>query len=163
MAKLNQFKKLDAIVQKAIIKRCELRKERFLGFTKMGIIPVAKVLLVGDCPAPDAPDDLDFHYTPFGALWHSSLYLNVGLHSAKISEENLAWINAADHKKNPTKTDILEFDWPQIIALGGAAEKWIKRAGYDCVKFDHPAYHKRFHNKRPYPLFDFLKEKINVC
>ena len=80
MPSLNQFKKLDAETRRAMTERCVLRKKRFLGFTKQGIVPEAKVLIVGDCPAPSAPDDPDFHYTPFAALWNSSLFLNLGLH-----------------------------------------------------------------------------------
>lgn len=137
-----------------------LRKRRFVGFTVNNIVPEAKVLIVGDCPAPSAPDDPTFHYTPFAALWNSSLFLNLGLHEHGISESELAWVNAADFHKRPTPPAILAHRWPLIVALGGAAEKWVKKHGLECVRFDHPAYHKRFHGKKPYPLFEFLKEHL---
>lgn len=161
MPSLNAFKKLEPEVRRAMTERCVTRKKRFLGFYKLGIVPTAKVLIVGDCPAPSAPDDPDFHYTPFAALWNSSLFLNLGLHEHGIAETDLAWVNAADFHKRPTDAAILEHSWPLIIALGGAAEKWVKQAGKECVRFDHPAYHKRFHGKKPYPFFEFLKEKTD--
>lgn len=159
MPSLNQFKALEPGTRKAIIDRIVFRKRRFLALTKKGVYcPTAKILIVGDCPAPSAPDDAEFHYTPFGALWNSSLFLNLGLHTHGIDESSLAWVNAADFHKRPTDHSILDHQWSLIVALGGAAEKWVKKAGKECVRFDHPAYHKRFHGKAPYPLFEFLKE-----
>jgi hypothetical protein len=156
MPSLNQFKKLDDETRRALIERCILRKRRFVAFTKHNVIPDALVLIVGDCPAPSAPNDPEFHYTPFAALWNSSLFLNLGLHRAGVPESALAWVNAADFHKNPTPTTILEHRWHQVVALGGAAERWVHKAGKTCVRFDHPAYHTRFHGKTEYPLFNFL-------
>lgn len=157
---LNQFKKLDPETRKAIINRVIFRKHRFLRWTRKGLVPEAKILLVGDCPANDAPNDPEFHFTPFGALWNSSLFINLALHNAGIAEQDLAWCNAADYKKVPTSYELLVPEWPLIVALGGAAEKWIKKAGKNCVRFDHPAYHKRWKSKEEYPLIPFLKEAL---
>jgi hypothetical protein len=152
-----QFSKLDAETQAAIIERVNFRKRRFLQWTREGRVPAAKILLVGDCPANDAPDDPQFHFTPFGALRNSSLFVNLELHYAGIDECNLAWCNSSDFRKVPTTYDLLSPDWPHIIALGGAAEKWVLKGGRSCVRIDHPAYHKRFHSRSPYALASFLR------
>lgn len=124
----------------------------------------AQVLLVGDMPAPSAPDDPDFHYTPFGALWNSSLFVNLALQEAGIPEDRLAWVNAANFLKSPTPYTVLDHPWPLVVALGGNAEKWFMKSGraFRFERFDHPAYHKRFHGKAEYPLGKFLKEYLNV-
>ena len=116
-----------------------------------------RVLLVGDRPAPDAPDDDRFHFVPFGAEHHSSLWLNLLLTRSLIPERELAWVNAYDRHGNPTDPAILKHPWKAVYALGGNAAKWLKAEGKKHGRVPHPQAWKRFHSKEPYPLIDFLK------
>lgn len=147
------FDRLDAETKAAIKSRTAFRQARFIA---KEIPTKGSVLLVGDRPAPDAPDDPQFHYTPFGAEHHSSLWLNLQLHQARIPEERLFWANAFDHKGNPSDPSILQHS-VQLVALGGNANKWIrenKHLGH--WQFQHPQAWKRFHSKEPYPLIECL-------
>lgn len=163
MPTLKQFQLLDGETRKAIIDRVTFRKHRFLALTQKGFkCPGAKILIVGDCPAPSADADPQGQFTPFGALWNCSLFLNTGLHVNGIPEEQLAWVNAADSEGVLTNREILNGDWQTIIALGGNAEKWVKQFGKTCIKFNHPAYHTRFKSGTPYGLFPFLKKQVEA-
>jgi hypothetical protein len=162
MPSLNQFKKLDPELRKDLIERVILRKKRFLALTgKRGTFDpsTCDVLLVGDRPAPSAPDDANFHYTPFGALWNSSLYVNMELHKGGIDEARLAWVNSADFHGVPQDYSVLDLPWKHVIALGGAGSKWLKKSPQKIPHeiFHHPSSWKRFHSKEPYPLIDYLK------
>jgi hypothetical protein len=150
------FKKLDACTRKAIIDRIIFRKKRFLSFIAGTWKPSSEILLVGDRPAPSAPDDKDFHYTPFGALRNSSLWLNLQLHAHDIPEENLIWMNAADLHGAPTSYDLLVGEYSNIVALGGNAARWLTVGGIDAVQVYHPQAWKRFKGKEPYPLMQLL-------
>lgn len=124
------------------------------------------ILIVGDKPGPSAPKDPGYHHTPFYSTKHCSGWLNALLEVEGIPEDRLIWINSADKDGVPTFFPIVELliKPATIICLGGNAEKWIKNAcGYHrYVKVDHPQYHKRFKNKEPYPLIQWIKEMIKV-
>jgi hypothetical protein len=157
---MSAFRKLDAEVRKAIIARLLFRKARWLDLSKRGVM-VPSILLVGDRPANDAPNDPEYHYTPFSALHHSSLWVNLQLHNAGIPEEWLTWINSADNWGNPMRYDVLQHPWQQIILLGGNAKKWIDRAQPEVLVQAgtlHPQAWKRFHSKDRYPLLDLIQE-----
>ena len=159
---LKQFQSLDGGLRTSIVERIEFRKHRFLALTKKGdFSPAAKVLIVGDCPAPDAPVDPSFHYTPFGALCNSSLFINIELEKAGIEEDELAWVNARDVNKQYTDPAILNHPWKLIVALGGQAEKWVLMNKKKCVRVSHPSFHKRFHSKERYNLIPILKKVCN--
>lgn len=154
------LKKLEPDVRSALIVRCIERKKDFLARERLQIYSAAKILIVGDCPAPSAPNDPDFHYTPFAALCHSSLYLNLQLHQGGIPESSLAWVNSADFHGNKAGYDVLRHPWSHIIALGGAAEKWLRHCPFQIsqyAKVQHPSAWKRFHYSEPYPLVCLLQ------
>lgn len=156
MPSLNAFKALDADTRAALANRVSSRKRRFVsGLT------TSNVLLIGDRPAPSAPDDPKFHYTPFGAMWNSSLWLNLLLHHANIPETELSWVNAADFYGRSTDKNILKEPWKLIIALGGNAAGWIKSEEVPFIKVHHPSAWKRFHSKEPYPLIEVLCKHLN--
>jgi hypothetical protein len=167
MPSLNAFRNLDKIVRLAIINRCVARKYAFLktnslvrsDSTQFLEFVKGKVLLIGDRPAPSAPDDPEFHYTPFAALWNSSLWLNLKLHEAGVDEANLRWINSAEKNGTPTNYGIMLGEFSKVICLGGNAEKWLLKTGWGKAysRVDHPAYWKRFHPKDDYPLIELLK------
>lgn len=150
---MTAFDRLDASIRAALILRTAFRQARFVA---KEIPTQGSVLLVGDRPAPDAPDDPAFHYTPFGALKHSSLWLNLQLHNAGIPEERLYWINAFDRNGNPAPASHLATK-AHVIALGGNADRWIRGHKHlGCWKVQHPQAWKRFHANEPYPLIDIL-------
>jgi hypothetical protein len=154
---LNQFKKLEKPVRMAIIQRMVARKYRFLNLMKNDVF-VPSILLVGDRPAPDRPDDPDYHFTPFTAFHHSSLWVNLQLHTAGIDEARLTWINATDWQDKDIDHKILIKPWENIIALGNNARNWISKAPceIDHVHTLHPQAWKRFHAKEPYPLISLI-------
>jgi hypothetical protein len=124
------------------------------------------ILIIGDRPGPSAPQDPNYHHTPFYSTKHCSGWLNAALYVAQIPEERLIWINSADKDGvplDPTILDKLEAD--KTICLGGNAAKWYEAAceyGYEYYKFDHPQYHKRFKNSEEYPLIEFLGWELGV-
>jgi hypothetical protein len=121
----------------------------------------AKVILVGDKPGNGAFKlPANHHHTPFYSTRNSSLWLNKQLLEAGIQEVDIFWLNAADMHGTPTHPMHL-YDWgdAKIIALGGAAEAWIKKSGKKVdAKVHHPSAWKRFHSKEAYPLIDLLKQ-----
>ena len=154
MPSFNAFNKLDAITRVAINDRVLLRMKRFLALKTGAWTPKNEILLVGDRPAPSAPVDPAFHYTPFGAHWNSSLWLNALLEKHQIPEERLGWVNAYDLDGTPTNQAVLKHQWGQIIARGGNASQWCKQHVH--IKVQHPQAWKRFHSKEPYPLIGYL-------
>jgi len=155
------FTRLSESDQAALHQRVLYRQIKFLN-------PVMRcdrqILLVGDRPAPDAPLDPDFHFTPFGALRHSSLYLNLKLHSAGIQEERLSWVNSRDAWGEYSSHSVLLQPWILIIALGGAAEQWLKRSvcRSPIIRVPHPAAWKRFHASEEYQLIPELVRALGV-
>ena len=151
------FRLLDEPSKAAVQKRLDVRKSIFKKF-KLGRWQ-GGVLIVGDRPGPSAPKEPGYHHTPFYSTKHCSGWLNAVLHVEGISETNLVWINAADEKGQDTSFDLVERLHPEaIVALGGNAEKWLKKNGCTCfIKVTHPQYHKRFKNSERYELLDVLK------
>lgn len=148
------FDRLDVETKAAIKSRTAFRQARFIAAEKP---TKGSVLLVGDRPAPDAPNDPTFHFTPFGAEHHSSLWLNLQLHNARIPEERLYWVNAYDRNGNASSYEALDTD-AQVIVLGGNANRWVCSGTHICGQWlvQHPQAWKRFHSKEPYPLIDYL-------
>lgn len=159
MSSLTAFTKLDSKLQDSLLERVISRKARFLALTKQDKFQ-RSILIVGDKPAPSAPTDPAFHYTPFGALEHSSLWINLQLTKASIDEAKLSWINAADLAGIGTSYKVLEHNWMAIICLGGSAAKWIRSYHGTLIpkvyQVHHPAAWKRFNSKAEYPLIPLL-------
>lgn len=154
------FNKLPVELQIRLQNRVDFRRERFLAMNNQRWKPEAgEILLVGDRPAPDAPDDPDFHYTPFGAHRHSSLWLNKLFEQYAIDEKCLGWMNAYDKAGISADPRVLSYRWSQVIALGHSPSKWLERQGIKHTHFMHPQAWKRFHSKDPYPLIGHL----SVC
>ena len=167
--------RFDTLNQKArdgILKLMETRRNRYEHFVLQGKSPSKKfpapeVLVVGDRPGPSAPLEPDYHHTPFYSVKHCSGWLNELLWEWGTDENKLLWLNAYDKDGKPTPVELLkrnkpsdEDSFPRIIALGGNAERWLKKMGYThYLKVDHPQYHKRFKNKEQY----FLPLRIKDC
>ena len=155
-----------------VLQNLEIRRKRYEHFVlRRGKFseefPAPEAIILGDRPGPSAPTDPSYHHTPFYSTKHCSGWLNALLFLEGFDENELVWVNAFNVDGSPTHNDVVEnlltkFS-PQIIALGGNAEKWLKQNNYPLyVKVDHPQYHKRFKNKQPYPfvteLRSFVKE-----
>lgn len=154
---MSAFDKLDLGLQKALQYRVDFRRERYLSMNNQRWKPMSgEILLVGDRPAPGAPDDPEFHYTPFGAHSNSSLWLNLLLEQYAIDEKCLGWMNAYDKAGIPADTRVLSYRWSQVIALGHSPSKWLERNNVPNTMFMHPQAWKRFHSKEPYPLIGLL-------
>lgn len=155
---MSAFSKLQFAQKRRLVRRVSFRTQRFLDLTT-GVMPVNTILLIGDRPAPNAPADPGFHFTPFGAFCHSSLWLNRELDAAKIPEHKLTWINSADVNGEPTNAAVLKHNWTGIIALGGNAAKWVSKAKINkpFAQVQHPQAWKRFHSKEHYPLISALE------
>lgn len=152
------FKALTDEQKQQVQKRLDLRLSIFKKF-KLGRWQ-GGILIVGDRPGPSAPKDPIYHHTPFYSTKHCSGWLNAALEVEGISEKNLVWINSADQHGEDTPFDMVERLKPDaIIALGGNAEKWLKKNGCNLfIKVPHPQYHKRFRNSERYELLDVLKQ-----
>lgn len=156
------FDELDQGLRKALQFRVDFRKDRYLAMNNQRWKPMSgEILLVGDSPAPDAPDDPSFHYTPFGAHRHSSLWLNKQLEQYAIDEAQLAWMNAYDRAGIPADPRPLTYRWSQVIALGSSPSSWLTRHGVKHSHYMHPQAWKRFHAHQPYPLIGALS--IGTC
>ena len=135
------------------------RRIAFETWTRHGQIAEEKdVLLVADRPGPKAPQTDAYHHTPFYSKIHSGGWLNALFVEAEIEETRLMWSNSATWDNKPESTKILEREWKHIIALGGNAEKYIRKAGItNFQKLDHPQYAKRWKSGEPYLLISTLK------
>lgn len=155
---MSAFSKLTFTEKRNLVFRVSFRKRRFLDLAN-GVVMPNTILLIGDKPAPNAPNDPEFHFTPFGAFCHSSLWLNCQLEAAKIPERKLTWINSADVNGTLTNPKILHHNWAGIIALGGNAAKWVSKAKINkpFAQVQHPQAWKRFHSKEHYPLISTLE------
>ena len=155
---MSALDKLDRKLQQQLVNRVLARKMRFLKLRAGEWKPSnGQLLLIGDRPAPSAPRDLGFHYTPFGALTNSSLWLNQQLEQFHIPEDGLAWVNATDINGVKTDHKILEHHWGGIIALGNNAKLWACKGTSKVVWLaQHPSAWKRFHSREPYPLLGLL-------
>lgn len=157
------YPKLKEHEKEQVLRNLEIRRARFEHFILQGKKPTKKfprpeVVIIGDRPGPSAPQDPDYHHTPFYSTKHCSGWLNALLWEWGIDENRLLWLNAYDKDGVPTDDKLLENNapnsqFPSIIVLGGNAEKWVKKNGWTSyMKVDHPQYHKRFKNKERYDL-----------
>jgi hypothetical protein len=127
-------------------------------------VPQTKdILIVADRPGPKAPQQDNFHHTPFYSKLHSGGWLNELMVQADITEDRLMWHNSATWDNKPENPAILQREWNHIIALGNNAEKWLKKNGVSNIwKFDHPQYWKRWKaNEGLYPFISHLKAILN--
>ena len=107
----------------------------------------------------DRTSDIGQHEVPFSryrtgcSAWFCGL-----LEEADIDECQLYWANAHNligTEYDPSYIDVLK---PKvIIALGARAAEYCSKHRFQCIRFDHPQYHKRFYSKREYPLISYLK------
>lgn len=157
LMKIGVLSKLSTGQQRSFIER--LRTRRIMSRALMdGRVGDDLVLVVGDTPGPGAPKINGYHHTPFYATVHCSGWLNLLLEEAAIPESGLVWINSTNVDGNPAPVSALDHNFRGIIALGGNAEKWLKKSGVtNYVKVHHPQFWKRFHSKEAYPLIEQLK------
>ena len=153
------YSSLDESGKRAVAKRLVLRRTIYLKALKGISQSEDPILLVGDRPGPGAPKDEGYHHTPFYSIKHCSGWLNTALHLESIPEEKLIWINSADKDGISTDFSIVERIQPDVVvALGGNAEKWLKKNGVANYAYcHHPQYHKRFRNSERYQLLDILR------
>jgi hypothetical protein len=154
------FDRLEHSVQHEYARRMTLRRKNYCSGLA-GNRWWAKVILVGDKPGNGALKlPANHHHTPFYSTKNSSFWLNKQLLDAGIHENDIFWLNAANLHGIPTHPMHLD-GWrdAKIVALGGAAETWIKQSGKKVdAKVHHPSAWKRFHSKEAYPLIDLLKQ-----
>lgn len=151
------WNRLSTEDKQSVQKMLDVRAERYLQLSGSQRI-TTKFLLVGDRPGPSAPQTDDYHHTPFYSTKYCSGWLNSALFLEGIDENNLLWVNSADWRGYPTNSSILEHVVAdQIIALGGAAAAWCKKAGVSFVSVHHPQFHKRFKAAERYALLDILR------
>lgn len=156
------YVKLDIPTQTRIAVRLELRRKLYEAALAGKIRDTDRVLIVGDKPGPSAPTDSRYHHTPFYSTKHCSGWLNACLEVEAIPEEKLIWLNAADRLGNEFDLALVNRLNPDtIIALGGNAQKWLRKGCISHVEVVHPQYHKRFHNAERYVLLDILQALKN--
>lgn len=171
-----RFDTLPQKVRDGVLKNLETRRARFEHFVLSGKgpskeFPAPHVVIIGDRPGPAAPKEPDYHHTPFYSVKHCSGWLNELLFEWDIDESKLLWLNAYDKDGKPTADSILVKNeppqgvdgFPTIIALGGNAERWLKKNGWTIfIKTTHPQYHKRFRNKERYDLPLLIRDCLSL-
>lgn len=100
--------------------------------------PRARVLFVGD-RGKGPVDAIDL---PFFGVSNSSLYLNRALRAARISEHDIAFINAYPMRDGPP--NILPTNFLRVIALGKNAYDACKVQGIEALAVPHPQFWRRF-------------------
>ena len=161
------FDKLDREVQRAIMKKLQHRRSRYVR-AMAGQTVRSEVILLGDTPGPGRPDTPGYHHTPFYSTKNSSLWINRLLWEHGIPETNLLWFNTTLVDGTALPPDIFKrqlFCNPVVICLGGNAEKWLtKAAGITgpFIKVHHPQAWKRFHSKEHYPLIEHLEDALDL-
>lgn len=124
------YVKLDADSKQEIDRRIRTRTELYDATLKGRAKAAGHILIVGDKPGPGAPTAPDFLHVPFWAVKNCSGWLNALLHVENIPESSLVWINSADKDGAPTDGTLLKSLKPRaIIALGGNADKWLRKMG----------------------------------
>lgn len=161
---MSSYSKQDHLVQKRILDRLELRRERWLQALAFTLRAYDSVLLVGDRPGPSAPKDIGYHHTPFYSTKHCSGWLNTLLELEGIPEQKLVWVNSANEKGKFYSYDLIESLQPDvIIALGGNAREWIRKGpNQGWIATFHPQYWKRFRSSERYELLDILHPLKNA-
>lgn len=147
-------------------KRLVMRRSAYLEWLRDGYLDEWRdILIVGDRPGPQAPDDTEsYHHTPFYSKYHSGGWLNEQLVLNDIAEDRLMWINSANKAGLPFQPDILKArKWTAVIALGNNAYDWVRIHGViEAIKVSHPQYHKRFKAAERYVLLDTLEGLTKV-
>ena len=161
------FDKLDREVQRALAKKLQHRRTRYLK-AMHGQTVHTEVILLGDTPGPGRPDKPGYHHTPFYSTKNSSLWINRLLWEHGVPETSLLWFNTTLADGTPLDPAIFKRQLstnPLVVCLGGNAEKWLtKTAAHDghFVKVHHPQAWKRFHSKEHYPLIDYLEDALDL-
>ncbi len=161
------FDRLDREVQRALAKRLQHRRMRYLKAMARQTVH-SEVILLGDTPGPGRPNSPNFHHTPFYSTKNSSLWINRLLGEHSIPETSLLWFNTTLADGTPLLPELFNrqlYTNPPVICLGGNAEKWLtKVAEYEgrFVKVHHPQAWKRFHSKEHYPLIDYLEDALDL-
>jgi hypothetical protein len=159
---------LDNAGQKKFAQNCVRRRAAYETWVHHRELAEAKdILIIADRPGPKAPQQDDYHHTPFYAKIHSGGWLNAYLVDEGIEETRLMWVNSATWDNCPESTDILSVkDWPYVFCLGLNAQKWFakNRSDFDSKVWElvHPQFHKRFVGSHGYPLVDRLKDILNT-
>lgn len=149
--KAGMIARLDATVQHRISLRKDLTKKSKPPFG-MGNFKKGNILIIGEQSAkpPLHPIGQD----PFCGMKGSSRWLNLQLNENLVDEGELFWINALN--LDGSKADVVKIvkllKPSKIIALGNVASNSCKENNLEHVKIPHPAYWKRFHSKKKYPL-----------
>lgn len=162
------WSRLDEQGKRKFAQNCVRRRAAYETWVHHRQLAEAKdILIIADRPGPKAPQQDNFHHTPFYSKLHSGGWLNAYLVDECIEETRLMWVNSATWDNKPESTDILSAkDWTIVFCLGLNAQKWFSKYGstdpskvYDLV---HPQYHKRFVGSHDYPLVDRLKDILKV-
>lgn len=162
------FDKLEVAAQRGIIANLLVRKKRYLAAMD-GAQVSPKVILLGDTPGPGRPQDPSYHHTPFYSTKNSSLWINRLLWESGVQDSDLLWFNTTLASGLPLDGRLVSKQLgadPEIICLGGNAEKWFtQRFTYrpdSYAKVHHPQAWKRFHSKERYPLLDVLASALDL-
>ncbi len=162
------WKRLDNQGQRKFAQNCVRRRAAYESWVTHRQLAEAKdILIIADRPGPKAPQQDNYHHTPFYSKLHSGGWLNAYLVDEGIEETRLMWVNSATWDNKPESTDILTAkDWSWVFCLGLNAQKWFTKHGvtdpskvYDLV---HPQFHKRFVGSHNYPLVERLKDILNA-
>ena len=155
------YKNLTESQQRQFARLLVARRNTYVGWLHTEILEDRKdILIVGDRPGPKAPDDEDYHNTPFYSKTYSGGWLTAQMVLHGITEDRLLWINSATKRGVPTDQSVLTAQrWSTVIALGNNAAKWLtKNDCADFIKCDHPQFHRRFKSAEPYPLIELLSK-----
>jgi hypothetical protein len=151
--------------QRKFAKRLVMRRSAHVEWVREGYIDEWRdILIVGDQPGPRAPDNVEYHHTPFYSKLYSGGWLNEQLVLNDIAEDRLMWINSASKAGYPAPPDILKAKkWTAVIALGNNAYHWVHLHGMvEAIKVSHPQFHKRFKAAERYVLLDVLEGLTKV-
>jgi thymidylate kinase len=129
----------------------------------------SKIIIVGNKLSDYGPRDTLYRW-PFGSLSALSYdhWLSAKLLEAGISEDRLCWINSSGDERvlqNFIDSDNT-YDRRTFVILGREADDNFSRLLTDLVSpekivFPHPEDWVQSQTKEPYPLIQFLKEKIH--
>lgn len=159
------WKHLDNNGQRKFASNCVRRRAAYETWVQQRDLAEAKdILIIADRPGPKAPQQDEYHHTPFYSKLHSGGWLNAYLVDEGIEETRLMWVNSATWDNKPESTDILHVrDWQHVFCLGLNAQKWFAQNRSDFVsklwELVHPQFHKRFVGTEiEYPLITHLRE-----
>lgn len=162
------WKHLNNQGQRKFAQNCVRRRAAYETWVHHRDLAEAKdILIIADRPGPKAPQQDNFHHTPFYSKIHSGGWLNAYLVDEGIEETRLMWVNSATWDNQEGSIDILHLrDWKHVMCLGLNAQKFFKK---NCSAFSseehyftHPQFHKRFVGSHDYPLIQRLKQILNA-